>query len=100
MSVRLSPVTLLYLTLPPLMWASNAIVGRMSVAGGEPLISPLTLNAARWVATLLILAGIASLVPRRDQAAAPSPAGSSAARADGAPVRAALRRGVSTRFGR
>jgi len=58
MSVRLAPVTLLYLTLPPLMWASNAIVGRLSVAGGEPLISPLTLNAARWVVTLLILAGI------------------------------------------
>ena len=72
MSVRLSPVTLLYLTLPPLMWASNAIVGRLSVAGGEPLISPLTLNAARWVVTLLILAGIASLVPRRDRARAVS----------------------------
>ncbi len=83
MSVRLSPVTLLYLTLPPLMWASNAIVGRLSVAGGEPLISPLTLNAARWVVTLLILAGIASLVPRREQAPAPSSAGSGAARAEG-----------------
>ena len=75
MSVRLSPVTLLYLTLPPLMWASNAIVGRLSVAGGEPLISPLTLNAARWVVTLLILAGIASLVPRRDRAPADGASG-------------------------
>ena len=83
MSVRLAPITLLYLTLPPLMWASNAIVGRLSVAGGEPLISPLTLNAARWVVTLLILAGIASLVPRRDQAPAPSSAGSDAARVEG-----------------
>jgi len=65
------------------MWASNAIVGRLSVAGSEPLISPLTLNAARWVVTLLILAGIASLVPRRGRAAAPPPAGSGAARGEG-----------------
>ena len=84
MSVRLAPVTLLYLTLPPVMWASNAIVGRLSVAGGEPLISPLTLNAARWVVTLLILAGIASLVPRRGPVPAPSPAGSGPAEADDA----------------
>ena len=46
------PATLFYLTLPPLMWASNAIVGRLSVAGSEPLISPIALNTLRWLVTL------------------------------------------------
>jgi|694.fasta_scaffold01251_36 drug/metabolite transporter (DMT)-like permease len=43
--------TLLVLTVPPLMWASNAIVGRMA-AGAIP---PLTLNFLRWVVALLVL---------------------------------------------
>lgn len=55
MPTRPSAGTLALLTVPPLMWASNAIVGRLSVAGGEPLISPLTLNFLRWVVTLALL---------------------------------------------
>jgi drug/metabolite transporter (DMT)-like permease len=43
--------TLLVLTVPLLMWASNAIVGRMA-AGAIP---PLTLNFLRWVVALLVL---------------------------------------------
>jgi drug/metabolite transporter (DMT)-like permease len=43
--------TLLVLTVPPLMWASNAIVGRMA-AGTIP---PLTLNFLRWVVALAVL---------------------------------------------
>ena len=43
--------TLLVLTVPPLMWASNAIVGRMA-AGAIP---PLTLNFLRWVVALMVL---------------------------------------------
>ena len=41
----------LLMTLPPLMWAGNAIVGRL-MAGQVP---PLTLNFLRWVLVLLIL---------------------------------------------
>jgi drug/metabolite transporter (DMT)-like permease len=70
MRARLAPITFVYLTLPPLMWASNAIVGRLAVAGASPLISPLTLNALRWVVTLAILAVVAALVAWRDAAGA------------------------------
>ena len=65
MNVKLDPATLLYLTLPPLLWASNAIVGRLAVAGASPLISPLTLNALRWVVTLALLAPIVATVSHR-----------------------------------
>ena len=41
----------LLLTVPPLMWAGNALVGRL-LAGTLP---PLTLNALRWVVALAIL---------------------------------------------
>ena len=61
----LRPATLFYLTLPPLMWASNAIVGRLSVAGGEPLISPIALNTLRWLVTLAIVAPIVLVGARR-----------------------------------
>lgn len=43
--------TLAVLTLPPLLWASNAIVGRMA-AGAIP---PFTLNFLRWALALVIL---------------------------------------------
>ena len=43
--------TLAVLTLPPLLWASNAIVGRMA-AGAIP---PFTLNFLRWALALAIL---------------------------------------------
>jgi len=43
--------TLIFLILPPLLWASNAIVGRMA-AGAIP---PITLNFLRWVVALMIL---------------------------------------------
>jgi len=61
----LRPATLFFLTLPPLMWASNAIVGRLSVAGGEPLISPIALNTLRWLVTLAIVAPIVLVGARR-----------------------------------
>lgn len=65
MSLVLRPRTILYLALPPLLWASNAIVGRMSVAGGAPLVSPLTLNFLRWAVMLVILTPIVWVVARR-----------------------------------
>lgn len=39
------------LTLPPLLWAGNAVVARMSVGS----VSPLLLNAARWLLACIIL---------------------------------------------
>ncbi len=61
MSVPLRASALVYLTLPPLLWASNAVVGRLSVGGAAPLISPLLLNALRWAIALAILAVVVPL---------------------------------------
>lgn len=47
----LTPRLALLLTLPPLMWAGNAVVGRMLA----PSVPPLLLNALRWTLALLIL---------------------------------------------
>ena len=44
--------TALLMTMPPLMWAGNAVVGRLLV-GHAP---PLTLNFVRWVLAALLLA--------------------------------------------
>jgi len=53
--LTLTPRLALLMTLPPLMWAGNAIVGRL-MAGQVP---PLTLNFLRWVLVLLILLPLA-----------------------------------------
>jgi drug/metabolite transporter (DMT)-like permease len=51
-TVKLTPKLALLLTLPPLLWAGNAVVGRL-VVGTVP---PLMLNGLRWtLATLLLL---------------------------------------------
>lgn len=50
--------TLLLLTLPPLLWASNAVVGRLAMSGDMPLASPLLLNTLRWAAAFAILLGL------------------------------------------
>jgi drug/metabolite transporter (DMT)-like permease len=49
--MTLTPRLALLLTLPPLMWAGNAIVGRMMV--GQ--VPPMTLNLIRWVIAALVL---------------------------------------------
>ena len=51
MNQRLSLPTALLLTVPPLMWAGNAVVGR-AVAD---LIPPMTLNFLRWVIAFAFL---------------------------------------------
>ncbi len=51
MTARLTPRLALLLTLPPLMWAGNAVVGRLA-AGHVP---PLALNALRWSLALVLL---------------------------------------------
>lgn len=57
--MRLTAPALAFLALPPLLWASNAIVGRYTVAGEAPLVSPLALNALRWLVALAVLAALA-----------------------------------------
>ncbi|PPE69864.1 DMT family transporter [Caldimonas thermodepolymerans] len=48
---RIDARTALLLTLPPLLWAGNAVIGRMMVG----TVAPLTLNFLRWVLAALIL---------------------------------------------
>ncbi len=50
-SGHLTPRLAVLLTLPPLLWAGNAVVGRLMV--GQ--VPPLTLNLLRWALTALIL---------------------------------------------
>ena len=62
MHARLTPATVLLLTIPPLMWAGNAVVGRMV----GPLVPPMTLNLLRWVLAGLLLLPLAAWVLRPD----------------------------------
>ncbi|SFQ12395.1 DMT family transporter [Variovorax sp. 770b2] len=59
---RLTPLTVLLLLVPPLLWASNAVVGRLV----RELVSPLTLNFARWTIAFLLLLPFAASVLRSD----------------------------------
>jgi len=60
----LTPRLALLMTLPPLLWAGNAVVGRLMV--GQ--VPPLTLNLLRWLLTALILLPLAwrALTPLSD----------------------------------
>ncbi|HEU5296565.1 MAG TPA: DMT family transporter [Burkholderiaceae bacterium] len=49
--VQLTPRLAFLLTLPPLMWAGNAVIGRLMVGYAPPVL----LNLIRWVGALLIL---------------------------------------------
>ena len=60
MNQRLTPGTALLLTLPPLMWAGNAVMGRVV----RELISPSTLNFLRWALAFAILLPLAGWVLR------------------------------------
>jgi drug/metabolite transporter (DMT)-like permease len=51
MTQRLSPSTIVLLTIPPLLWAGNAIVGRLV----REAVPPMTLNLLRWTIALCIL---------------------------------------------
>ncbi|MEO3714336.1 DMT family transporter [Roseateles flavus] len=53
--MKLSPKLALLLTLPPLLWAGNAVVGRWAAAA----IPPLTLNFLRWLLAFLVLLPLA-----------------------------------------
>lgn len=60
MSARLTPRTAALLTLPPLLWAGNAVVGRLVV----DLVPPLTLNFLRWLLAFVLLLPLAAWVLR------------------------------------
>lgn len=57
---RLTPTTIALLLLPPLLWAGNAVVGRMM----QGVVPPITLNFMRWVLALLLLLPLAGWVLR------------------------------------
>ncbi len=61
MHPRVTPSTALLLTVPPLLWAGNAVVGRW-VHGWMP---PMTLNLVRWAIALVILLPLAGSIFRR-----------------------------------
>ena len=60
MSQKISPLTALMLTVPPLLWAGNAVVGRMV----NTLVPPITLNFLRWAVAFVILLPLAAWVLR------------------------------------
>ncbi|MBE7939261.1 MULTISPECIES: DMT family transporter [Ramlibacter] len=60
MTQRLTPRIAFLLTLPPLLWAGNAVTGRL-VNG---LVPPATLNFMRWALAFLILLPLAGWVLR------------------------------------
>ncbi|TWI66647.1 threonine/homoserine efflux transporter RhtA [Pseudoduganella lurida] len=62
MNSRLSARTALLLTIAPLLWAGNAIVGRLV----HELVPPLTLNFLRWFLALLLLLPLGGPVFRAD----------------------------------
>jgi drug/metabolite transporter (DMT)-like permease len=50
-ALRLTARTAFLLSVPPLLWAGNAVVGRLAVGS----VPPLTLNFLRWLVALAIL---------------------------------------------
>ena len=65
---HISLKTAFLLTLPPLLWAGNAVVGRMIA----PMVSPMTLNLLRWAIAFVLLLPLAAPVLRRGSALWPS----------------------------
>jgi len=60
MNQRLTPSTLALLLLPPMLWAGNAVVGRMV----SDLVPPILLNFMRWLLAAAILLPLAGWVLR------------------------------------
>ncbi|MGA0571858.1 DMT family transporter [Variovorax sp. VNK109] len=58
MNQRFTPATLMLLVAPPLIWAGNAMVGRLAV----PIVPPFTLNLLRWSLAFIILLPMAAWV--------------------------------------
>jgi drug/metabolite transporter (DMT)-like permease len=51
MTQRLTLSSALLLTVPPMLWAGNAVVGRLMV----PLVAPMALNFLRWLLAFVLL---------------------------------------------
>lgn len=62
MNQRLTPATAFLLTIPPLLWAGNAVVGRLL----QGVVPPVTLNFLRWALAAALLLPLAAWVLRRD----------------------------------
>ena len=62
MTQRLTLSTIGLLIVPPLMWAGNAVVGRLV----NTLVPPITLNFLRWALAFALLLPLAFWVLRRD----------------------------------
>jgi drug/metabolite transporter (DMT)-like permease len=62
MQEKLSPRTAMLLVIPPMLWAGNAVVGRVV----HDMVPPLTLNFLRWLLAFVILLPLAHGVLRRD----------------------------------
>jgi len=62
MHPKLTPAAALLLTLSPLLWAGNAVVGRLVT----DLVSPMTLNFLRWLLAGCLLLPLAGQVLRHD----------------------------------
>jgi drug/metabolite transporter (DMT)-like permease len=56
------------LTIPPLLWAGNAVIGRVVA----PLVSPMTLNLVRWTIAFILLLPLAAPVLRAGSPVWPS----------------------------
>ena len=61
MNQRLTPATAALLVVPPLLWAGNAVVGRMA----QGLVPPITLNFLRWALAFVLLLPMAYHVLHR-----------------------------------
>ena len=61
MHQRLTPSTIALLTLPPLLWAGNAVVGRLV----HDMVPPMALNFIRWLLAFALLLPFAGQVLRR-----------------------------------
>lgn len=59
--MRLTPANALLLATPPLLWAGNAVVGRLVV----DLVPPMMLNLLRWAVAFVLLLPLAPWVLRR-----------------------------------
>jgi drug/metabolite transporter (DMT)-like permease len=65
---KLDLTAALLLTLPPVLWAGNAVIGRIIV----PMASPMTLNLLRWAIAFALLLPLAAPVLRRSSPLWPS----------------------------
>lgn len=65
---RVTPTAALLLVIPPLLWAANAVVGRLV----STLVSPMTLNLLRWSIAFVLLLPLAAPVLRPDSALWPN----------------------------